>query len=149
MKSQTKPDNKDNKQNEKMIIKLKEETVNEIIKDELKKEKKQKLIIFNNKKNNVQCSNLLKSTINTEKELLFMPYAKEKQKINKTLNEIGRSNGISYPNYSIIKGEIADNKEILRGEDLNKFNSKARKFTLSKLKYNTAEINLEKKEEEF
>ena len=149
MKSQAKQDNGNDKPSEKMIIKLKEETVNEIIKDELTKEKKPKLIIFNNKKNNVQCSNLLKSAINTEKELLFMPYAKEKQKINKTLNEIGRSNGISYPNISIIKGELANNKEILRGEDLNKYNSKAHKFTLGKLKYNTAEINLENKEEEF
>ena len=132
-----------------MIIKLKPETINEIMKDEQKKEEKRKIIIFNNKKNNVKCSDLLKSAINTEKVLLVIPYAKEKQKIHKTLNEIGRSNGISYPNYRIIKGVVTDNKEILRGDNLNKFNSKTHKFTLSKLKYNTAEIDLENKDEDF
>ena len=149
MKSHKKKSGKDNKSGDKMIIKLKEDIVNEIVKDELKKDPKPKILIFNNKKNNLKCSDLLKSAINTEKELLFMPYAKEKQKINKTLNEIGRSNGISYPNYRVIKGVLNDNKEILRGEELNKFNSKSHKLTLSKLKYNTAEINLENKDEDF
>ena len=149
MKSHKKENSKDHKSEEKMIIKLKEDTVNEIVKDDFKKEQNPKILIFNNKKNNLKCSDLLKSTINTEKELLFMPYAKEKQKINKTLNEIGRSNGISYPNYRIIKGVVTDNKEILRGDNLNKFNSKTHKFTLSKLKYNTAEIDLENKDEDF
>ena len=69
------------------------------------------------------------------------------QKKNK--KEIGRSNGISYPKYRIIKGVVTDNKEILRGDNLNKFNSKTHKFTLSKLKYNTAEIDLENKDEDF
>ena len=137
--------NKENKSEEKMIIKLKEDTVNEIIKDEVKKEKKLKSLIFNNKKNNNICSNLLKSIINNEKQLIVVPYPKEKQKKVKTLNEIGRANGISYPDYSVIKGVISDfnnYKEFLRGDDDNNYNSKTRKLTLSRLKYNTAKIDL-------
>ena len=64
---------------------LKKETVNEIFKKENNKEKKAKLHIFNNKKNNKECSNLLRLAI---LELLVMPYPKEKQKKNKILNEI-------------------------------------------------------------
>ena len=149
MKSQKNKKSKDYKSGEKMIIKVKEETINEILKGDQKKEEKPKILIFNNKKNNVKCSNLLKSAINTEKVLLVIPYAKEKQKIKKTLNEIGRSNGISYPNYSVIKGAIVDNKAIMRIDDSNKFNTKNHKLTLSKLKYNTAEINLENNAEDF
>ena len=128
-----------------MIIKLKEDTVNEIIKEEEKNEKKLKSLIFNNKKNNNICSNLLKSVINNEKQLLVIPYPKEKQKKVKTLNEIGRANGISYPDYSVIKGVITEfnnYKEFLRGDDDNKYNSKTHKLTLSRLKYNTAKIDL-------
>ena len=134
------------KSGEKITLKIKEHVLNEIIKDEQKKEKNKRIAIFNNKKNNVQCSNLLKSAINTEKELLFMPYAKEKQKINKTLDELGRLNGISYPSYRVIKGIIPDDdnyKVIVRGNDAINYNHKSHKFTLSKFKYNTAEINLD------
>ena len=141
MKSQKKKSSEENKTGEKMIIKLKEETVNEIIKDELKKEKKERPLIFNNKKNNKDCSDLLKNAINTEKQLLVLPYPKKKEKIVKTLNEIGRSNGISYPNYSVIKGAIIDNKAIIRDDNDNKFNSKTHKLSLNRLRY-TAEINL-------
>ena len=42
MKSQKKNKSKDNKSGEKMIIKVKEETINEILKDEKKKRKSQK-----------------------------------------------------------------------------------------------------------
>ena len=148
MKHQKIKGNKENKENiseGKMIIKLKEDTVNEIIKDEEKNEKKLKSLIFNNKKNNNICSNLLKSVINNEKQLLVIPYPKEKQKKVKTLNEIGRANGISYPDYSVIKGVITEfnnYKEFLRGDDDNKYNSKTHKLTLSRLKYNTAKIDL-------
>ena len=72
----------------KMAPRLKEETVNEIFKNVNNNEKKAKPHIFNNKKNNNACSNLLRLAINTEKELLVMPYPKEKQKKNKILNEI-------------------------------------------------------------
>ena len=80
MKSQKKKSSEENKTGEKMIIKLKEETVNEIIKDELKKEKKERPLIFNNKKNNKDCSDLLKNAINTEKQLLVLPYPKKRKK---------------------------------------------------------------------
>ena len=145
MKSQKKKSNEENKTGEKMIIKLKEETVNEIIKDELKKEKKERPVIFNNKKNNKDCSDLLKNAINTEKQLLVLPYPKEKQKIVKTLNEIGRANGISYPTNRIIKGTISDEnnyKAIIRDDNDNKLNSKTHKLSLNRLRYTTAEINL-------
>ena len=145
MKHQKIKNNIENKSEEKMIIKLKEDTVNEIIKEEEKNEKKLKSLIFNNKKNNNICSNLLKSVINNEKQLLVIPYPKEKQKKVKTLNEIGRANGISYPDYSVIKGVITEfnnYKEFLRGDDDNKYNSKTHKLTLSRLKYNTAKIDL-------
>ena len=152
MNSHTRKSGKENKTGDKMILTLKEDTINEIIRDEKNKEKAKKIVIFNNKKNNVKCSDLLKSVINTEKELLVMPYAKKKQKINKTLDELGRSNGISYPTLNVIKGIISNDnsyKAIIRGEDDNKYNSKTHKFSLSKLKYNTAEINLDNNEEEF
>ena len=37
-----------------------------------------------------------------------MPYPKEKQKKNKTLNEIGLANGISYPTTNIITGILSE-----------------------------------------
>ena len=145
MKTQNEQKEKENKTGDKMIIRLKEETVNEILKNENNKEKKAKPYIFNNKKNNKECSNLLRLAINTEKELLVMPYPKEKQKKNKTLNEIGLANGISYPTTNIITGILSEKdnyKVIIRGEDENKYDSKNHKFSFSKFGYNTAEINL-------
>ena len=56
-----------------------------------------------------------------------MPYPKEKQKKNKTLNEIGKANGIYYPTTNIIKGILSEKdnyKVIIRGEDENKYNAK-------------------------
>ena len=141
MKSQEKKNNEANKSGEKMIIKLKEDTVKEILKDEMKKEKNAKTLIFNNKKNNKDCSDLLN---NTEKQLLVLPYPKKKEKIVKTLNEIGRSNGISYPTNRVINGTISDEnnyKAIIRDDNDNKFNSKTHKLSLNRLRY-TAEINL-------
>ena len=60
-----------------------------------------------------------------------MPYPKEKQKKNKTLNEIGIANGIYYPTTNIIKGILSekDNKVIIRGEDENKYNAKKNNIT--------------------
>ena len=140
-----KKEHKENKSNEKMTIKIKEDTINEINQNEPIKEKKKKVIIFNNKKNNGICSDLLKSAINTEKELLVIPYPKEKQKINKTLNTIGRANGISYPICNVINGILTSDKNylaIIREDDKKKDDFKKHKFTLSKLKYSTAEIDL-------
>ena len=37
-----------------------------------------------------------------------MPYPKEKQKKNKTLNEIGIANGIYYPTTNIIRGILSE-----------------------------------------
>ena len=60
-----------------------------------------KIKIFNNKKNNDICSDLLKTVKNNEKKLIIFPYAREKQKINKTIHTIGNSNGVTYPKTSI------------------------------------------------
>ena len=49
----------------KMVPRLKDEIVNEIFKKENNKEKKAKPHIFNNKKNNKECSNLPGLAINT------------------------------------------------------------------------------------
>ena len=105
-------------------------------------------MIFNNKKNNKDCSDLLKNAISLIfillKQLLVLPYPKKKEKIVKTLNEIGRSNGISYPTNRVINGTISDEnnyKAIIRDDNDNKFNSKTHKLSLNRLRY-TAEINL-------
>ena len=110
---------------EKMTIKIDEKINQEL----LKEEKKPKIKIFNNKKNNDICSELLKSTIDKEKELIIIPYAKEKQKINKTLNTIGNAHGISYPTCSVIKGIQNPDKNylsIIRTDD-KKGNKKKKK----------------------
>ena len=117
----------------------------------LTKEKKKKVMIFNNKKNNGICSDLLKSAVNTEKELLYKPYPKEKQKVNKTLNTIGRANGISYPITNVINGILTQDKNymaIIRDDHQKKYNNKNHKVTISKLKYSTAEIDLNNKMED-
>ena len=61
-----------------------------------------------------------------------MPYPKEKQKKNKTLNEIGIANGIYYPTTNIIKEILSEKdnyKVIIRGEDENKYNAKKNNIT--------------------
>ena len=131
--------NENIKSSQKMIIKIDEKIEKEL-------EKKPKIKIFNNKKNNIICSELLKSTINQEKELILIPYAKEKQKINKTLNTIGNSHGISYPNCSVIKGTVPKDKNylsIIRDDD-KKINKKKKSKLFNKNKKELlAEINLE------
>ena len=55
-----------------------------------------------------------------EKELYLIPYAKTKQKINKTFHAIGDANGISYPNISVVNGILPGNKNyvnIIRDDD--------------------------------
>ena len=103
MKTQKEQKEKENRTGDKMILRLKEETVKEIFKNENNKKKKGKPHIFNNKKNNNEFSNLLRLAINTEKELLVMLYPKEKQKKNKALNEIWIVNGIAKKIISIRK----------------------------------------------
>ena len=61
-----------------------------------------------------------------------MPYPKEKQKKNKTLNEIWITNDIYYPTTNIIKGILSEKdnyKVIIRGADENKYNVKKNNIT--------------------
>ena len=128
---------KKNNSDQKMTLKFKQDTINEIFQNEPTKEKKKKVMIFNNKKNNGICSDLLKSAVNTEKELLYKPYPKEKQKVNKTLNTIGRANGISYPITNVINGILTQDKNymaIIRDDHQKKYNNKNHKVNI-KIKY--------------
>ena len=63
-----------------------------------------KIKIFNNKKNNDICSNILKKMKENEKKLIVFPYVQKKQKINKTIDTIGHSNGITYLNINLLRG---------------------------------------------
>lgn len=83
------------------------------IENNLKKSKiNDNFVLFNTSANIDICSQLLKASINNEKQLLFIPYAKKKEKIKKTFNTIGNSNGISYYDYQIIKKDDSDNKNM-------------------------------------
>ena len=130
-----------NKSPEKMRIKVDENFQLELQKE---KEKKPKIKIFNNKKNNGICSELLKSTLINEKELILLPYAKEKQKVFKTLNTIGNAHGISYPTCSVIKGSSLKDKiylNIIRDDKKKK--RRIKKDLTTYKKNNKAEINLD------
>ena len=131
------------KSQEKMKIKVDENFQLELEKEK-EKEKKPKIKIFNNKKNNGICSELLKSTLINEKELVLLPYAKEKQKVFKTLNTIGNAHGISYPALSVIKGGSLNDKNYLTiiRDDKKKKRKIKKDLTLYK-KNNKAEINLD------
>ena len=50
--------------------------------------------------------------MNNEKQLLLIPYAKQKEKIKKTFNTIAKLNGVSYSEYRVIQGTENDNKNI-------------------------------------
>ena len=89
------------KSEEKMIIKIDENIQKEI---EQEQEKKPKIKIFNNKKNNDICSNILKKMKENEKKLIVFPYVQKKLKINKTIDTIGHSNGITYLNINLLRG---------------------------------------------
>ena len=138
--------NKKEKSPEKMIIKIDDDTKQKL----LEEEKKPKIKIFNNKKNNDICSELLKSTMDKEKELIVIPYAKEKQKVNKTLNTIGTAHGISYPTCSVIKGTPNIDKKYLsiirtddKKENKKKKNNTFKSDTKNIKKEYKAEINLD------
>ena len=81
-----------------------------------------------------------------EKELIIIPYAKEKQKINKTLNTIGNAHGISYPTCSVIKGVLTKDKNylaIIRDDD-KKGNKKRKSKNMTNIKKKSkAKINLD------
>ena len=130
-----------NESPEKMRIKVDENFQLELEKE---KEKKPKIKIFNNKKNNGICSELLKTTLTNEKELILLPYAKEKQKVFKTLNTIGNAHGISYPTLSVIKGSSLKDKiylNIIRDDKKKK--RRIKKDLTTYKKNNKAEINLD------
>ena len=67
---------------------------------------------FNTPSKNDICSQFLKAAMENEKQLYLVPYAKQKEKIKKTFNAIGNSNGIIYSEYRVIKGIENDNKNI-------------------------------------
>ena len=106
-----------------------------------------KIKIFNNKKNNNICSNILKKMKENEKELILFPYAKKKQMINKTINTIGPSNGITYLKTSVLSGGNEKNFynnfiNIIRTNE-NKNNLKMKMINIIQNKYvNKAEIDL-------
>ena len=50
--------------------------------------------------------------MNNEKQLLLIPYAKQKEKIKKTFNTIAKLNGVSYSEYRVIQGTENDNNNI-------------------------------------
>lgn len=111
--------------------------------------KKINIKIFNNKKNNEICSNLLKQTIENGKELSSIPYAQKKEKIYKTIDSIGFSNGIPYTNVSILSGGNINSgnhniKYIIRDNKRKKFKHQ-KMLDNNMFKYlvpNKAEINL-------
>ena len=51
--------------------------------------------------------------MDNEKQLILIPYAKRKEKVNKTFDTIGDSNGISYPSNNIIQGIVLEDKNYL------------------------------------
>ena len=69
--------------------------------------------IFSTKKNLDKCSELLKAAMDNEKQLILIPYAKRKEKVNKTFDTIGDSNGIPYPSNNIIQGIVLEDKNYL------------------------------------
>ena len=108
-----------------------------------------KIKIFNNKKNNKECSNLLKKMKENEKKLIIFPYAKQKQKINKTIHTIGHSNGVTYLKTSLLSGgnenTIYNNfmNKIRNDEKKNKKVKKNMRINLLPRQYiNKAEIDL-------
>ena len=68
---------------------------------------------FNTPTNNDICSQLLQAALENEKQLLLVPFARQKEKIKKTFNTIGKSNGISYSEFRVIKGEQNESNNIL------------------------------------
>ena len=105
---------------------------NEIFKNEINKEKKRNLIFSIIKRIIMNARIYLDQQLIQLKELLVMPYPKEKQKKNKILNEIGIANGIYYPTTNIIKGILSEKdnyKVIIRGEVENKYNAKKNNIT--------------------
>ena len=63
--------------------------------------------------------------MNNEKQLYLVPYAKKKEKIKKTFNTIGNSNGIPYSEFRVIQGiKMDDNTFQITRDDDNRSPSK-------------------------
>ena len=90
-----------------------------------------KVKIFNNKKNNLECSNLLKKMKENEKHLIIFPYVKEKQKINKTIHTIGHSNGVTYLKTSVLSG---GNENNIYNNFMKKIRSDEKKSSIRNIK---------------
>ena len=115
---------KKNKESEKVAndyMKLRNKILEEQYQKQLSKEKNLKRLSiesdsnyekFNTPSNNDICSQLLKATMNNEKQLLLIPYAKQKEKIKKTFNTIAKLNGVSYSEYRVIQGTENDSNNI-------------------------------------
>ena len=117
------------------------------IENNLKKSKiNDNFVLFNTSANIDICSQLLKASINNEKQLLFIPYAKKKEKIKKTFNTIGNSNGISYYDYQIIKKDDSDNKNMFNiiREDNKKNLSKMKNYAVTSPMKRTNFLNINK-----
>ena len=126
-----------NKRNE-LINKCTDEKINSIFKQDINQRLskrsvkfEEKIEMFNTSKNNDICSQLLQATMNNEKKLLLVPYAKQKEKIKKTFNTIGNSNGITYSEYRIINGNKKDKENIANiiREDNRKSVSKKKEYS--------------------
>ena len=112
---------------------------------------------FNTKDNLDKCSKLLKSAMENEKKLILVPYAKKKEKVNKTFDTIGDANGISYPNTKMVPGFVLDNQNylsIIRNTDPDRKYTSPRKDKKKYIYFNNNtksfnEINLQKKFKEL
>ena len=133
----TKNRDRDSDINEDSKIKIKIKSEESMDNNSLKsKEKRKKGVnIFNNKKNNTLCSELLRSTMNNEKKLILIPYAKKKEKIKKTFHTIGDANGIPYPKVGVINGILLGEQNyvnIIRDDDRKSLiSSKSKKLEFS------------------
>lgn len=100
-----------------------------------------KIDIFNTKMNLDKCSQLLKMAMDNEKKLFLIPYAKKKEKINKTIDTIGDANGIPYPDCNVIQGNSLEDKNylnIMRDNDMKMNSSKKTKKFRSTFKNNNS-----------
>ena len=86
-----------------------------------------------------------------EKELIIIPYAKEKQKKNKTINSIGVTNGISYQKISVFSGGNCLNTNenilnIIRDDDkqIKKGKKSHKLFGYKKPASTRVDVNLQK-----
>ena len=91
--------------------------------------------------------------MNNERKLFLIPYAKKKQKINKTFHTIGDAHGISYPNLSVVNGILLGKQNyvnIIRDDDRKSLisrKSKKLENSISKRKMSLSPNNVENNKE--